>query len=117
MLKFSSRYVYPITGIHAREWIAPAVATYFVRELLENSEQNAKYFEGDGRTWIALDGSLTFHAYTVAGKGKSHEYSPIGKVGRSQGLHQVGDRRYPEGGEAPAGEGTQGFDPGCTRTA
>ena len=29
-----------ILGIHAREWIANAVATYIIRELVENYEEN-----------------------------------------------------------------------------
>ncbi len=34
----------PITkGIHAREWISPAVAAYIIRELLEHSETRPQY--------------------------------------------------------------------------
>ncbi|XP_059087281.1 carboxypeptidase B-like [Tigriopus californicus] len=42
------------TGMHAREWIGPAVVTYAIRELLENSE-NQKYID-----------NLNFHILPVA---------------------------------------------------
>ncbi len=32
-------------GIHAREWIGPAVGTYLVNELLNNAEANDKYLD------------------------------------------------------------------------
>merc|ERR1711872_1182147 len=32
-------------GIHAREWIAPAVATYIVRELVEDYEEHPEYLD------------------------------------------------------------------------
>jgi murein tripeptide amidase MpaA len=35
---FETVPVFP--GIHAREWIANAVATYMIRELVENYEEN-----------------------------------------------------------------------------
>ncbi|TRY74919.1 hypothetical protein TCAL_04987 [Tigriopus californicus] len=37
-------------GIHAREWIAPAVATYVIRELIENYDDHPEYLD-----------SLNFH--------------------------------------------------------
>ena len=30
----------PCSGIHAREWISPAVCTYVIRELVENNAAN-----------------------------------------------------------------------------
>ena len=32
-------------GIHAREWISPAVATFIVRELVENFGEHPEYLE------------------------------------------------------------------------
>lgn len=32
-------------GIHAREWIAPAVATYVIRELIENYDDHPEYLD------------------------------------------------------------------------
>ena len=31
---------YDLIGIHAREWISPATATYIIKELVENHKQN-----------------------------------------------------------------------------
>ena len=31
---------YDFIGIHAREWISPATATYIIKELVENYRQN-----------------------------------------------------------------------------
>ena len=31
---------YDFIGIHAREWISPATATYIIKELVENHKQN-----------------------------------------------------------------------------
>jgi len=39
-------------GIHAREWIAPAVATYITRELVENYSEHPQYL--DNLNWYIL---------------------------------------------------------------
>jgi murein tripeptide amidase MpaA len=50
-------------GIHAREWIANAVATYMIRELVENYEQNKDLVD-----------NLNFHILPLANP-DGYEYS------------------------------------------
>lgn len=51
------------SGIHAREWIANAVATYMIRELVENYEQNKDLVD-----------NLNFHILPLANP-DGYEYS------------------------------------------
>ena len=36
-----STYLYIFSGIHAREWVSPATATYIMRQLVEKYKQNS----------------------------------------------------------------------------
>ena len=38
-------FISPTSAVHAREWIAPAVATYTIRELVENYDLHPQYLE------------------------------------------------------------------------
>ncbi len=51
------------SGIHAREWIVNAVATYMIRELVENYEQNKDLVD-----------NLNFHILPLANP-DGYEYS------------------------------------------
>merc|ERR1712058_111608 len=53
-------------GIHAREWISPAVATYVVRELVEEYHEHPSYI--DNINWYFLpSANPDGYAYTMAG--------------------------------------------------
>ena len=39
LFSFYSSFSFPL-GIHAREWISPATATFIMRELVENQAEN-----------------------------------------------------------------------------
>ena len=43
-------------GIHAREWISPAVATFLVRELVEDYTEHPDYI--DKINWYKHDGGF-----------------------------------------------------------
>merc|ERR1712212_954400 len=83
------------SGIHAREWIAPAVATYIVRELVEDYEEHPEYL--DKLNWYFIpsanpDGyEYTFTDDRLWRKTRSDNGSPSGRKGvdpnRNWGYH------------------------------
>jgi len=62
-------------GIHAREWIAPAVATYIVRELVEDYEEHPEYL--DKLNWYFIPSA------NPDGYAYSHEHDRMWRKTRS----------------------------------
>ena len=52
-------------GIHAREWMSPAVVTYFINELTVNADANMDMLENLDWSAMALD--LNFESYNLIG--------------------------------------------------
>ncbi len=50
-------------GVHAREWIAPAVATYTIYELIENYAAHPQYAD-NFNFYIVPDGNPDGYEYT-----------------------------------------------------
>lgn len=57
-------------GFHAREWIAPAVATYLIRELVENDADHPEYLD-NLNVYVMPTGNPDGYEYTRAEDGVS----------------------------------------------
>jgi len=72
-------------GIHAREWISPAIVTWFMREILENQEENYDILNGVD-IYITPIANPDGYEYThttqrLWRKTRSNNDSPIGCMG------------------------------------
>ena len=64
---FNKPIIWIEAGIHAREWISPAVATFIFRELVEDYDEHPEYL--DNFNWYFLPvANPDGYAYTFSNK-------------------------------------------------
>ena len=71
--KINDRLLLSSQGMHAREWIGPAVATYMIREWVENNEAHSDILDNVNIHFIAVanpDGYMYSRETVREAKGK-----------------------------------------------